>query len=177
LNYPFGTPVPLYAFIYHEYVRNFMGNQCGCPFEPATDTLRYRIGYSFSIGDFMTLILNPNGNLMSHWGTHDLESAPSMEKALTFIKNMVEFYKGKGKEFLYCGKMSATYNFECEEIQIPMFRGRKYATLPRLICSSWQTSDGKAAYIVINPEEKEAEFKINGESYTAPSLNALLILK
>lgn len=177
LNYPFGTPVPLYAFIYHEYVRNFMGNQCGCPFEPATDTLRYRIGYSFSIGDFMTLILNPNGNLMSHWGTHDLESAPSMEKALTFIKNMVEFYNNEGKEFLYCGKMSATYNFECEKIQIPMFRGRKYATLPRLICSSWQTSDGKTAYIVINPEEKEAEFKINGESYTAPGLNALLILK
>jgi hypothetical protein len=57
LNYPFGKPVPAYAYIYHEYVRNFMGNQCGCPFEPCVDTLRYRLAYSFSIGDIMTLVL------------------------------------------------------------------------------------------------------------------------
>ena len=177
LNYPFGTPVPLYAFIYHEYVRNFMGNQCGCPFEPAVDTLPYRIGYSFANGDFMTLILNPNGNLMSHWGTHDLESAPNMERALTFIRNMVEFYNGQGKEFLHCGKMSKEYSFECEEIKIPMFRGRKFATLPRLICTSWESGDGKTAYIVVNPEENEVEFKIDGERYVAPRLNATLILR
>ncbi len=177
LNYPFGTVVPLYAFLYHEYVRNFMGNQCGCPFEPSVDTLRYRLAYSFSIGDIMTLILNPNGTLMSHWGTHDFESAPDMEKAMLFIKNMVEFYNHDGKKYLHCGKMSSVSNFECEEIKIPMFRGREFATLPRLLCSTWEAEDGKIAYIIVNPEDNEVEFKIDGERYDAPRLNATLILR
>ena len=177
LNYPFGEVVPLYAFLYHEYVRNFMGNQCGCPFEPSVDTLRYRLAYSFSIGDIMTLILNPNGTLMSHWGTHDFESAPDMEKALLFIKNMVEFYNSEGKKYLHCGKMSAYGNFECEEIKIPMFRGRKFASLPRLLCSVWEAEDGKLAYIVVNPEETDISFSIDGEIYTVKPLNATLILK
>ncbi|MBR5602016.1 MAG: hypothetical protein IKW24_05245, partial [Clostridia bacterium] len=41
LNYHIGTPVPLYAYIYHEYLRNFMGNQVSCPFMGDQDTLGY----------------------------------------------------------------------------------------------------------------------------------------
>lgn len=177
LNYPYGTPIPVYAYIYHEYVRNFMGNQCGCPFEPSVDTLRYRLAYSFSIGDIMTLTLQPNGKLMSHWGTHDFESAPDMEKTLKFIKNVAEFYRSVGKKYLYCGRMKDCTDIECEEITIPLFRGRKEATLPRLLSSTWQTDSGETAYIVVNPEGVSVNFKINGEEFTAPPLNAVLIVR
>ena len=177
LNYPFGTPVPVYAYLYHEYVRNFMGNQCGCPFEPAVDTLRYRLAYSFSIGDIMTLILAPNGDLMTHWGTHDFEHAPNMEKTLEFIKNVMEFYRNVGKKYLYSGKMIFAPDIECDEIIIPLFRGRKEANLPRLLSSAWQTEDGKVAYIVVNPEDVAVSFKIGNESYEAKPLNAMLIIK
>lgn len=175
LNYPFGTPVPAYAYVYHEYVRNFMGNQCGCPFEPKVDTLRYRLAYSFSIGDIMTLIIAPNGNLMSHWGTHDFENCPDMEKTLLFIKNVMEFYNKEGKEYLYAGKMCNAPEIECEEITIPLFRGRKEATLPRLPSTTWQAKDGKTAYIVVNPENEPIKFSIMGKQYEASPLNATLI--
>ena len=177
LNYPYGTPVPLYAFIYHEYVRNFMGNQCGCPFEPYVDTLRYRLAYSFSIGDIMTLILAPNGDLMTHWGTHDFEHAPDMEKTLLFIKNMIEFYNSEAKEYLHFGKMSNAPDIECEKITIPQFRGQKTIELPRLLSSTWETKDGKTAYIVVNPENEPIEFKIEGACYKIEALNGLLIIK
>lgn len=177
LNYPFGKVVPLYAFLYHEYVRNFMGNQCGCPFEPKYDTLRYRLAYSFSIGDIMTLIIAPNGKLMTHWGTHDFESAPDMEKTLLFIKNVMKFYNGVAKKYLYSGRMSASSNVKCEEIDIPMFRGRAFARVPRLLFSSWETEDGKIAHIVVNPEDVPVKFSIGNESYEAPPLNAMLITK
>lgn len=176
LNYPFGDTVPLYAFIYHEYVRNFMGNQCGCPFEPKCDTLRYRIGYSFSIGDIMTLIIAPDGKLMSHWGTHDFESAPDMEKALLFIKNLSAFYNDVGKKYLYNGKMSAHSDFICEDVTIPLFRGRKEAILPRLLSSSWEAENGRTAYIVVNPEAEPVSFKIGDKEYTAKPLNATLTI-
>ena len=177
LNYPYGTPVPLYAYVYHEYVRNFMGNQCGCPFEPHVDTLRYRLAYSFSIGDMMTLIIAPNGDLMTHWSTLDFSHAPDMEKALLFIKNMVVFYNCEAKEYLHSGKMANAPEIECEKITIPQFRGQKTITLPRLLSSAWEAKDGKTAYIVVNPECEEIEFKIENECYKVEGLNALLIVK
>lgn len=177
LNYPFGDVVPVYAYIYHEYLRNFMGNQCGCPFEPSVDTLRYRLAYSFSIGDIMTLILAPNGNLMTHWSTRDFEHYPDMDKALFFIKNVMNFYNESGKKYLYCGKMKYAPDIECESITIPLFRGRKEATLPRLLSSVWEAENGKTAYIVVNPEDTVIEFSIDNERYEIAPLDAMLIEK
>ncbi len=177
LNYPFGEVIPLYAYIYHEYVRNFMGNQCGCPFEPSFDTLRYRLAYSFSIGDFMTLILAPNGNLMSHWGTHDFEHAPDMDKTMRFIKNMKRFYDTGAGKYLLLGRMANAPEIECEKIIVPLFRGKKEALLPALLCSCWQAENGKIAYIVVNPENTRQEFSICGEQFEVAPLDATLILK
>ena len=175
LNYPYGTPVPLYAFLYHEYVRNFMGNQCGCPFEPACDTLRYRLAYAFSIGDLMTLILAPGGGLMSHWGTQDFEHGPDWEKTMRMIKNVTAFYQREGKKYLFNGKMSVADDFACEEISIPQFRGQPFSTLPRLLCSAWEAEGGKTAYVVVNPEEEPVSFRIGTATYQAPALSALLV--
>ena len=175
LNYPYGTPIPIHAYIYHEYLRNFMGNQCGCPFETKIDTLRYRLAYSFSIGDLMTLILAPNGDLMTHWSTQDFSTPPDMEKALRFIKNMNKFYHDGAKEYLYAGKMKNAPKIECEEITIPLFRGRKTATLPRLLSSIWVANGGKTAYIVVNPEDTTISFSIEGEKYKVKPLDAVLI--
>ena len=177
LNYPFGTPTPVYAFIYHEYLRNFMGNQCGCPFEPSVDTLRYRLAYSFSIGDIMTLVIMPNGKLMTHWSTRDFENTPNMEKSLLFIKNMMEFYNAGAKKYLYSGRMKNASKIECEKIRIPMCRGREFATLPRLLFSSWEAENGKTAYIIVNPEDESVEFTLDGEAYSIDALNAILIIK
>ena len=176
LNYPYGTPVPVYAFLYHPYVRNFMGNQCGCPFDTKRDTLRYRLGYSFSIGDIMTLVLEPSGQLMTHWSTRDFENPPDMELTLKFIKNLMNFYRNGAKEYLYCGKMSIDPYIECEEIEIPLTRGKEKSVLPRLLCSTWESKDG-TAYIVINPENQPVSFTLDGKSYVAPALDGMLILK
>ena len=177
LNYPFGLPVPLYAYVYHEYVRNFMGNQCGCPFEPSCDTLRYRLAYSFSIGDIMTVVLAPNGEFMTHWGTHDFEHAPDKEKTLKFIKNVMSFYNDGAKKYLYSGKMAIAPEIECEKITIPLFRGQKTVCVPRLLSSCWKAEDGKIAYVVVNPEDTELEFSIGNEKFTVPALDAVLIVK
>ncbi len=176
LNYIFGEVVPVYAYIYHEYVRNFMGNQVGCPFDTRINTLNYRLAYSFSIGDLMTLTLSPNGSLMTHWGTRDFESSPDMDTVLTLIRNLTEFYKADGKQYLYCGKMKATNNFKCESIEIPMTNDRGNATLPRLLYSSWEAENGKAAYVVVNPEANPVSFQIENKEYTAKPLNATLIV-
>ena len=177
LNYPFGEVVPVYAYLYHEYVRNFMGNQCGCPFDTSVDTLRYRLAYAFSIGDIMTLTLAPSGVPMTHWGTRDFEHAPDMERALAFISNMRRFYKEKASEYLCYGKMVSAPNIECGTVTIPQVRGKSESVLPRLLSSCWSDENGKIAYIVVNPEDTQIEFSIEGERFSVGALDAMLILK
>ena len=125
----------------------------------------------------MTLVLAPNGDFMTHWSTQDFDHAPDAEKTLKFIKNVMAFYRSEGEKYLYSGKMIYAPDIECEEIIIPLFRGRKEASLPRLLSSAWQTEDGKVAYIVVNPEDVAVSFKIGNESYEAKPLDAMLIIK
>ncbi|MBO4983229.1 MAG: hypothetical protein J6D23_04155 [Clostridia bacterium] len=176
LNYIFGQVVPVYAYIYHEYVRNFMGNQVGCPFDTKYNTLTYRLSYSFSIGDLMTLVLLPNGDLMTHWGMRDFENCPNTDNIFTLIKNLTKFYKTVGKKYLYAGRMKATNDFRCESIEIPMTNNRGNATLPRLLYSSWVAENGKTAHIVVNPEANPVRFTIGDMEYDAKPLNATLIV-
>ena len=176
LNYRCGVPVPVYAYLYHEYVRNFMGNQVGCPFDTKVDTLRYRLAYSFSIGDLMTLTLSPLGGFMTHWGTGDFENCPDTELTLTFIKNMTKFYNSKSKKYLYGGRMSQNFQAECESVEIPKLNGDS-CYLPRVLISSWEEEQGKTAYVIVNPENYALSVKIEGQSYECPALDAILVVK
>ena len=167
LCYHFGRPVPLYAYLYHEYVRNFMGNQVCCPLPEDVDTLRYRMGYSFSIGDCMTVVLCPDGKLMQAWGTRDFAHAPDKEKTLAFVANMTRFYREKAKPYLYHGRMIQGLPVACEEAPF----GYK---LPMLHSSAWE-ADGKRVQILVNAFDEAVTCKLGGKAITVPANDAVLI--
>ncbi len=175
LNYRFGVPVPLYAYIYHEYVRNFMGNQVSCPLPLEEDTLRYRLAYSFSVGDCMTLVLTQDGELMSHWGMKDFSVLPSKEKALRLISNLTRFYKEQAKPYLYAGRMIASPMVECERLTYAVNKQGDTVTLPAVLSSTWQAEDGSRAVILVNPSESDLPCAVNGTEVSIPALNAVMI--
>ncbi len=175
LNYHFGVPVPLYAYVYHEYVRNFMGNQVCCPFSSKDDTLRYRLAYSFSIGDCMTVVLTEEGELMSEWGMRDFSHLPDKEKAFRLIKNLSRFYKEKAKMYLYDGRMIATPAIECETLTYSAGQARDKIKLPAILSSAWTGKDGSRVVILVNPEDKTAHCKINGTEISVSPLNAVML--
>ena len=167
LCYHIGRPVPLYAYIYHEYVRNFMGNQVSCPIPSGMDTLRYRMGYSFSIGDCMTIVLCPDGMLMQNWGTRDFEHAPDKEKAYAFVAAMTKFYREKAKPFLYNGRMIAGLPVECGVAPFGH-------NLPEILSSAWE-ADGKRIQILINAFDDDKICKVGGKEVTVPAGQVLCI--
>lgn len=175
LNYILGTPVPLYAYLYHEYVRNFMGNQVGCPFRPDTDTLRYRLAYSFAIGDSMTLVLTQDGALASHWGQRDFSTLPDKEKALRFIGNLTRFYRESAKPYLYAGRMIPTPDVICESLIYPGGDPERDFCLPAVIATAWEGTDGSRAVILVNPVDTPATCRVSGNDVTVPPLNACLL--
>lgn len=178
LNYFIGTPVPLYAFIYHEYVRNFMGNQVCCPLEESEDTYTYRLGYSFAAGDCMTIVITPDGRIMSSWGNHDFSKLPDKEYVLSFVKNLTAFYKTKASEFLFNGRMTALPDIFCEKVS---FGCRfpdgsvKQKELPAVICTAWEGPGNANVIIAVNPLNQEATLFVRGEKHTIPPLDAKLI--
>jgi hypothetical protein len=176
LNYVHGTPVPLYAYLYHEYVRNFMGNQVCCLLDTQCDTLRYRLAYSFSIGDLMTLVVTPTGELMTHWGTRDFAHAPDMDKTLTLIRNLTAFYRDCAKPYLYAGRMCRARAWSCEERTIALAGSFGEIRLPSLLIAAYQATDGGVAHIVVNPKEQPQSLILDGQEYVIPGLDAKLIV-
>ena len=167
LCYFIGRPVPLYAYLYHEYVRNFMGNQVCCPIPTGMDTLRYRMGYSFSIGDCMTVVLCPDGTLMQNWGTRDFEHAPDKEKALAFVGAMTKFYREEAKPFLYNGRMTRGLPVECGTAPFGH-------NLPEILSSAWE-ADGKRVQILVNAFDEEKTCWVGGKEMVLAPNSATMI--
>ena len=177
INYPFGRSVPMYAYIYHEYVRNFMGNQVGSPFVFDPDSLLYRIAYSFSAGDAMTIVLTPDGDVNSYWGNRDFSKLPNKEKVLTFIRNLTHFYKEEAKPYLYAGRMIASPQVDCKTVSYTIEKyGNVYdRILPALLSTAWESPDGKRALILVNPHNEEITATVDGKTILLPAYQARLI--
>ena len=175
LNYRLGVAVPLYAYLYHEYVRNFMGNQVSCPFRIEDDTLRYRLAYSFCAGDCMTLVLHPDGELMFHWGMRDFSSFPDKEKALCLVANLTRFYQEHAKPYLYAGRMIPGPNVECETISLATRRSDRIVTLPSILSSAWEAEDKSRVLILVNPSDSDVCCKVNNVQVAVPPLDAMII--
>jgi len=154
LNYDIGQAIPLYAYLYHEYVRNFMGNQVSCPFSHHELTLPFRLAYSFTAGDAMTLVLTPNGELMTNWGDHDFTDLPDYQTVISFVGTLQKFYKEKAGKWLFDGKMIKTPAYETEKVIFHHRNGREIP-VDAVLSTAWD-KDGDKVQIFVNhtPDEQ-----------------------
>ncbi len=175
LNYFTGRPVPLYAYLYHEYLRNFMGNQVCGDLRGEQETLTYRIAYSFAAGDCLTLVLSPDGRIQSYWGERDLTKLPDRDRVLTLIRNLTRFYKEKAKPYLYAGRMIPALPMECPDRTFIGNWGTRPFTLPALHTTAWEAPDGSRAQIVVNPTEQTQTCRIGDGWVSVPPMDACLV--
>ena len=175
LNYHIGVPVPLYAYIYHEYLRNFMGNQVSCPFMGDQDTLGYRIGYSFAAGDLMTLVLTPDGRLMTNWGNHDFSRLPDKEKVLDLVANLCRFYREGAGKYLHAGRMIPALPVSCGQKEFFMAWYGRNCAIPSVYTTAWEAADGTRAQILVNPGDDAQTVTVDGKQITVPARDAVMM--
>jgi len=173
VNYRVGISVPLYAYIYHEYLRNFMGNQVSCPLTNGKDSMCARMAYSFTAGDCMTIVLTPFGKIMTNWGNHNFDILPDKDRAVQFAANMQKFYKEKAFKFLYDGKMIKPLEIECTSEEYPKY-GNQTTVIPDVYTSAWE-KDGEKAQVLVNHTLKDVNVKIGGKEIVVPALGAELV--
>ena len=171
LNYRYGIAVPLHAYLYHEYQRNFMGNQCCCPFPHEEETLCYRLAYSFTAVDCMTLMLTPEGQIADRWGQKNFSALPDQGKVLKLVRNLTQFYRKQAGPWLYNGRMIAALPMECGTVTFTANRRiMRKISLPALLTTAWKSKEG-AVQIIVNPTDTTISCKLNGETVTVPPLD------
>ena len=161
LNYKLGMPVPLYSYIYHRYVNNFMGNQVALDFKLSKDDFLYRLAYSFVAGDLSTVVLTDTGEIAHHWGCRDFSVHPDYHSVVTFLKNTNGMRKGIGKPYLYNGQMTRPSPVICaeENNRYPMI-GRYDVSVPVLLTGCFQANDGTRGQVVVNYNDRDIEFSL-----------------
>ena len=150
-----GTPVPAYAFVNHEYVNNFMGNQNGA--SSAIDTEKcpmnflQRLAYSFCAGDMLTVILRGDGDMIWDWGTKWETEIPDQENIIQLVRNLNAWRTGTGKDFLVTGRMLKPFPFE-GATNVPMITktGGHLINFPSVFTSNWQFGNDRNAQFFVN---------------------------
>ena len=171
LNFNGGQPVPLYSYIYHEYVTNFMGNNvCGDAFVDCRQTpeiFQYRLAYSFLAGDFLTVVINDEGVILWAWGQRDFSPAyrPDREASLTLIKRLTEWRKAC-PEHLQFGRTQHPLPFACGQSQI--FTNTGPVDVPDVVSTSYKHKN-KTIHFLVNWRNTEAKVRstaLMGKKYS-----------
>lgn len=169
LNLHAGTPVPAYAFVNHEYLNNFMGNQnaVGAFVDIARSplNLHQRVALSFVQGDLLTAVLKGGGRLCWEWGGAWDAPGPDHESVVTLMRNLNAWRRGAGKEYLLYGRMLKPLPISGTR-DIPMVTPRdQQIHFESLFTSRWMY-DGKIAQFLVNytPEPQDIVVLAEGDS-------------
>ncbi len=140
----FGLPVPGYAFVFHEYANNFMGNQCGVgvlfDLLASPENILYRLAYSFNAGDMLSLVLKDHGHI--HWGwtlAWDFPE-PDQDKIIKLVRNLNRFRRNF-MGFMQTGRMERSLLRVSggRSIRLKMHAGR-VCEVPGFFHNSWSDS-------------------------------------
>lgn len=176
-TYGYGMPVPAYAYVFHEYVNNFMGNQVGIKYhmnlKESPENLLYRVAYAFNAGDLLSVVLKDSGKI--HWGwLLDWDyPEPDQESVIKLIKNLNDLRK-RYPEFLRHGKMIKPLNIILgEDYRLQMVNRVEY--IKSFLESSWKSPDGLRAQIITNFQPREQRVEVAGKSLDLAPLNAVVL--
>lgn len=165
INFNFGMPVPLYAYIYHEYLHNFMGNQVGAEYSlncrVSKNNLLYRLAYSFTAGDLMTLVINDEGHIQWAWGQFNFSKhyMPDEEAVIKLVKNLNMWRKGAAYKYLNDGKMLRPLELDTNStMELETKAGKR--TLSPLVTARYQAVDGSIGQIVVNTAMEAVSFSL-----------------
>ena len=171
LNYNAGRPVPVYSYIFHEYLNNFMGNQVSTDYwldsAKSPENILERIAYAFCAGDMLTLVLNENGEITQNWAEKECGNLPEQTSVKTLIKN-ANAWRQRAPELLHSGKMVRGFKTECEQNKIYTTRGT-YIPCDAVYSSAWQDESGDYGQFLVNYNTSVAECSV-----TLPNENYIL---
>jgi len=153
----FGTWVPAYAFVFHEYVNNFQGNQVETTeilsTEQGANHLLLRTAYSFTIGDLMTIVLAEEGEIHWAWCTRFSVPVPDQESIITLIRNLTAWRKQAAHDALVYGRMEKPFSIIGKETADVHVTDGSILKFDKVLTSRFLTEEGGDVQLLVNWQE------------------------
>ena len=155
----FGRPVPGSAFVFHEWMCNFTGNQCGMT-KRMDAYWRWMSG--FHNGDMFSLVLNDRGEAVCGWPSRWSETSFPEGEGLVAVLRELNAIRKKYPSFLLEGKMIRPFAL-CESRPATVdyegwASGRVETT--EVLTSFWENMEGKRIAFASNWRREPSELKI-----------------
>jgi hypothetical protein len=164
INVMIGRLVPAYAFVYHEYVNNFMGNQVGTletvDASSGPESMLFRIAYSFASGDMTTVVLKDKGQIHWGWCCPWTVEPPPQDLVRTLIANLNPWRRGLGKPFLCFGRMLEPLPMVGHRIVPMVMKDGRRVPYDSVLASCWISQDGRNAQVLTNYLDEEQEVRV-----------------
>lgn len=160
-----GKPVPAYAFLFHEYINNYMGNQTtglgAYDVKKSPFSLSQRLAYGFISGDILTVTLVDHGDIGFGWNVEWYKDKPDQETTINLVKNLNEFRRGVGKEYLVFGRLEKPYEVS-GGYEIPLERpwGGKLS-FNSFYTTKWKSDKKKDGQVIANYTEKSQQLTLH----------------
>ena len=150
LNYYVGTPIPVYAYLYHEYVNNFMGNQICAMLEKKESNFTYRLAYAFTAGDMLTVVIDGKGDVLHAWCDYVKPQEKHVDKdvALSFIKTLNSWRQKGGKNFLHYGKMISPMELQCTKEKFLLEDKKTYLVCDSVLSAAYEYGGERVQFLV-----------------------------
>ncbi len=191
LTHYIGYSVPLYSYLYHEYVNNFMGNQI-CMFLSFEEfNYTYRLAYSFIAGDMLTVVLGNEGDISYAWGNDCFNYHTDKEMAYKMLKSLNSWRQGAGRHHLHKGRMVKPMAIHCGTNTFKGEDGRPF-TVDEVLTAAYRYRN-KTMQFAVNYNNKPVTVTVdrpvrvcldskmhtvynNVKSFTIPPLTAVAIV-
>ena len=160
----YGVPAPGYEFVFHEYLNNFMGNQCGISYwidcEASPENLLYRTAYAFNAGNLLSILLRDKGQI--HWGwvaPWDMP-LPDQPDVIALIRNLNAARKKYGAYLQYGRMEKPLLNVVCGTYKLHL--ANRVENLKSCLHSAWIAEDGSRCEFLTNflPEEQHVHISV-----------------
>jgi len=155
INFAYGTPVPAYQYVNHEYLNGFMGNQNSMrhtvDLEKSPMNMLQRLALAFISGDMFTVILRGNGDMIQTWNSDWDAKIPDQEYMKDLIKNLNAWRRNAGMDFVVSGRMIKPLPFEGSG-NMPMVAKPSGLPInfPTVLTSNWESQEGQNAQFFVN---------------------------
>ena len=154
LNGYVGKFIPLYGYVYHKYLQNFSGNSvCSLDIfdiKRSPDSYLLRTAHSFLAGDFMTLVINQDGEIAWAWGERDFSYLPDRKAVLNFIKSATAYKRSIGKKYLTFGQMIKPCKVKSDTVKMYKTNQERFTEYKKVLTSAWKSSDDTCAQFLAN---------------------------
>lgn len=151
--------VPLFSYVYHEYLHGYGGDSCGVSERPS-DLAVYQQGMNLVCGQ------NAAVAVWNRW--FDPSAVDAVQRRL--LRGHLDLWRGPAGEFLNFGRRVASPELDVSPLMLTFTekdgKAKHSLSVPSVLHSAWRLADGRSATVFACVYNKPVDFTFDTRKFT-----------